>query len=314
MKEIDNLDCDYLIYISGTAINAVNGMTGNIDYSGTNAATVIQNAIDALPTRGGIIHLKRGQYNLTKGLKLDGLNANYEDNKSFIFEGEGANNTRLYNTSTDPTILFKATHSTIKNLRILGNGTTSGHGILMQAISYGGFAPPQQNNIIDCYINYHDIGIKFDAYTFKTIVGNCYIDQNRSHGVHLASAVIPGDPNPLYSVLNTFIDCTITSNGGDGVRLDGGNTNTFIGCEVANNQGYGFNINTDTTLIMQCYTENNSLGAGIYINNRLDTVIISHSILDGVVYGGNSRFYNTFIDGRTITAPIVRATQFNTFS
>src|SRR5208337_4016515 len=35
----------YIIYIDGSTIKAQNGLTGQIDYSNTDAATVIQNAI-----------------------------------------------------------------------------------------------------------------------------------------------------------------------------------------------------------------------------------------------------------------------------
>ena len=52
----------YIIYKVGTEYRAVNGMTGKVDYYGTDATTVIQSAIDALPTSGGKILMKEGKY------------------------------------------------------------------------------------------------------------------------------------------------------------------------------------------------------------------------------------------------------------
>jgi len=52
--------CSYIIRKNpsdSTIIEAINGITGKIDYSGTNTSTVIQSAIDAL-TSGGTIYLK----------------------------------------------------------------------------------------------------------------------------------------------------------------------------------------------------------------------------------------------------------------
>ena len=61
-------DVDVASYIidneSGT-INAYSGNTGMVAYSGTDAAIVIQNAIDALPSNGGLIFLRAGTYPIT---------------------------------------------------------------------------------------------------------------------------------------------------------------------------------------------------------------------------------------------------------
>jgi len=54
----------YQIETNGTTIWAINGETGVIDYSGTDAVTVIQDAVDAL-TDGGSIFIKKGTYVFT---------------------------------------------------------------------------------------------------------------------------------------------------------------------------------------------------------------------------------------------------------
>jgi len=60
----------YIIFKDDSGyICAKNGKTGEIDFRGTDAATVIQQAIDAL-TNGGRIFIKRGTYNIDSGISL----------------------------------------------------------------------------------------------------------------------------------------------------------------------------------------------------------------------------------------------------
>jgi len=75
----------YIIGIDGTTIYAINCKTGKIDYSGTDARTVIQSAINAL-TNGGKIFIKQGTYYINSSIQ-------YQD--EVIIEGEGKDNTIL---------------------------------------------------------------------------------------------------------------------------------------------------------------------------------------------------------------------------
>ncbi len=88
-KLIDYLTASYIIYIDtndGENIKAVNGITGNVDFSNSDAATVIQSVINTL-VRGGKIFIKGGYYILTKGLLIY--------NRFIWIEGElGATNIR----------------------------------------------------------------------------------------------------------------------------------------------------------------------------------------------------------------------------
>jgi len=51
-------------------VYARNGLTGKIDYKGTDASKVIQSAINSLPTEGGRIFVKAGRYILNSPLDL----------------------------------------------------------------------------------------------------------------------------------------------------------------------------------------------------------------------------------------------------
>jgi hypothetical protein len=57
-------EASYVIFKDGTTIKARNGTTGAIDYSGTEAVTVMQLAYNAL-TSGGIIFIKKGYYDVS---------------------------------------------------------------------------------------------------------------------------------------------------------------------------------------------------------------------------------------------------------
>jgi len=74
----------YVIWTDGTTIYAKNGQTGAIDYSGTNAASVIQSAINALTD--GLIFFRNAQYNITSQLTID-------DGKNIVLCGESREKT-----------------------------------------------------------------------------------------------------------------------------------------------------------------------------------------------------------------------------
>ena len=67
----------YIIWTDGTNIYAKNCTTGQIEFSGTNASYIIQQAINNLPN-GGKIFIKKGIYtifatiNITKGITIEG--------------------------------------------------------------------------------------------------------------------------------------------------------------------------------------------------------------------------------------------------
>ena len=70
----------YIIYKDGTTYYAQNGQTGVNDYSGTDASTVIQSAINALGTNGGKIFIKAGTYTLSTSII-------FQKNQTIVGEG-----------------------------------------------------------------------------------------------------------------------------------------------------------------------------------------------------------------------------------
>ncbi len=78
-------NASYILYPYNGAFYAQNGNTGQVDYSGPDAATVIQSAADTL-VNGGLVFLRRGVYLLSKAIVIS------KSNISLVGEG---NSTKL---------------------------------------------------------------------------------------------------------------------------------------------------------------------------------------------------------------------------
>jgi hypothetical protein len=60
----------YIIYKDGDVVKALNGKTGQVDFSDADASTVINQAIGALPPEGGVVFIREGIYNITSPIDL----------------------------------------------------------------------------------------------------------------------------------------------------------------------------------------------------------------------------------------------------
>lgn len=114
----------YTLYKSGSTYYADTNIIGGTDYEGTAAATVIQNAYDAMDS-GSVLFFKEGEYPLGTGdpaLLLD-------DNGKWGV-GEGYYNTILSYTGTGTAVQVGSTSavkqwSGLRNLKILGDASTA---------------------------------------------------------------------------------------------------------------------------------------------------------------------------------------------
>jgi len=117
----------FLIWKDGSTYYAKNGTTQEIQYSGTNATTVINNAISSIPT-GGLVFLCDGTYNIDGTINVvEKLNIN-------IFGESWETKINLtQNSNTDMMKIVNSNFTTIKSLYLQGNrdSQTSGRGIVV---------------------------------------------------------------------------------------------------------------------------------------------------------------------------------------
>ncbi|MGY4540052.1 hypothetical protein ACVW0P_004494 [Mucilaginibacter sp. UYNi724] len=126
-------ESDYVIDIKGTTITAYPRKGSALkSYTGTNAYTVIQSAINALQTgKGGKIHLCSGNYSLSNELTITGWDATNPPAAQLCIEGEGFATVLTQNTAGKNGIIVKNKASfALKNLYIYV-GDTALSGILL---------------------------------------------------------------------------------------------------------------------------------------------------------------------------------------
>jgi parallel beta-helix repeat protein len=119
-------DCTFLISTDGTNIYSQNCNTGAIEYSGTDATTVIKNSIDAASTAGGgTVSIKAGTYNIA---------ANIKPASNVMVKGEGIDATILQVTGSNG--IFVKNDSTAMNDFVIMDMTLDGQGVAQKLINF----------------------------------------------------------------------------------------------------------------------------------------------------------------------------------
>ena len=121
MPEISTQPYGYIIFTDGTNYYAKNGRTGQIDFSGTDAVSVINNAISTASNQGGgIILIKAGTYPVDNVIYM-------KSNVSLIGEGESTKLVRQSVANTNSVYKYMVIRADdvsnirIENLAIDGN-------------------------------------------------------------------------------------------------------------------------------------------------------------------------------------------------
>jgi len=247
-------------------IYAKNGTTGHIDFSGADAYTVAQSAIDALPSSGGEIVFRSGKYYLSDFIRViknrttltsEHAELYMMDNTNcpaivvgdymhlepeftivdVVIEGFFIDGNRLHQTSEyngeytwlrNNCITFrKAERCSIKNCRL-------------KSARSGGFVSEKHCK----YLNIEDSiawDAQFDGFcgyeTKRSIFNSLTAYNNLYSGFSFDWSF---DRNTLYA-LNAF------NNNDNGVFMDRGSWNIFYGCYIAENNGNGFCFPNDET-------------------------------------------------------------------
>jgi hypothetical protein len=118
-----------VVYKNATKYYAINGTTGAVAASGTDASTVIQGAINSL-TSGGSILIKAGTYTIAKQINVtDGLYLKGEGKRATILQM--AANANIDMIAQPSAVTSPIKHLTIESLMLHGKAgsNTSGRGI-----------------------------------------------------------------------------------------------------------------------------------------------------------------------------------------
>ena len=117
----------FIIWRDDTTYYAKNGSTGEIQYFGTNATTVINDAISSIPT-GGLVFLCDATYN------IDGtINVVEKLNINIIGQSWETKLNLTENSNTDMMYIENSNYTTIKSIYFQGNrdSQTSGKGLVV---------------------------------------------------------------------------------------------------------------------------------------------------------------------------------------
>src|SRR2546427_2919136 len=195
----------YIVYYQDS-FYAQNGTTGIIDYSGTDAAAVIQAAIDAL-TEGGLIILRRGIYNLANCISV-GKSIHILGEKGAVLRvDDGAQST------TNPFNVLEVfgDHVTIENIEVNGN-TASNPNLAGTTLDIPPANPNSQSGIVvrsgqnakivNCYIhNTWNAGIWLaatDGDVNGAEIASCQLEQTGRSFSDPSSTNQPQSANAIY--------------------------------------------------------------------------------------------------------------------
>jgi hypothetical protein len=326
MPEISIQPYSYIIFTDGTNYYAKNGKTGQIDFSGTDAGTVIQSAINALSGKGGTIFLKAGIYVLTQqldlsnspGIKLVGEYGTYHEKGTILRPVSGVR--AIYAHTSDP---FWS-EITIENIGIYGQETLPS-GVQGEIYIWSGGRVHLRNIYIR---NARNVGIKLESVTVGFIENVEIVDGVSGSGisilfgeVYVDNVVIGNLPGAGINIYNTdYVRLTnireYVCNTGISINTDRGPVD-IIGATFDNNYKNGiwiWNLSYGGTFVdvkarnnnfNNQYTEKD--GAGMYMRLATGLQVIGGDFSDnrstpyqtyGIYEDGND--YNVIINARIV--------------
>jgi hypothetical protein len=266
---IGQASCSYMIFQSGATTYAENCNTSNIDYSGTNPATVINSAIAAL-TNGGKVFIKAGTYTLTTTpINLGGGNVAAIGTTSVSgieLYGEGLSTILSAGTNLNGVVIgvLNANNWYIHDLQVNGNRASQ---------TDGGGSPPFL------------VGI--EVYNSNnTVVENCYVHDDKTYGIQAQGTE--------DRVVNNYV----VNNTANGIIVYGGSDYVVQGNVVDGSSDVGISISgvssTVGILNVVCsanIVKNSNLGLSPFrVNSAIGIMVGDNGIADNVTVSENQIF------------------------
>ena len=215
-------------------VYARNGMTGQIDFSGTDAATVIQSAINAL-AQPGTIFIRSGSYYITKPITLKwycrivGELASIRDKStSFIVDSSFPQNDYVLKVIVSGNCPLAGG---LENIFIFNPTGNPVYGLLLDASATG--ARLHDFVVRNLRTNYIDKGIHIKGYVWFCIFENILLAEVNSTYVGTQDIILEKATGDDYPKINRFINIRIEHAGTvtNAISIEGG-YNKFVNLEI----------------------------------------------------------------------------------
>jgi hypothetical protein len=308
----------YVIWTDGATIYAKNGETGAIDFSGSDASTVIQSAINALPS-GGKVLVKAGTYILTKAVQL------YSNT---VLEGEGSS-TVLKVGGVVESVIASTASSGQKNVIVAGasnfkvgqqvfigtKNSSSTHWEINRIAGISGNTFTMEQNLRNTYSTSEYVYTAFhaiEAYNSQyVIVKNLAIDGNTANNYYFSQYDTASTAQCYDEGVGWIAAIFKVQNG---VHLSNCSNSVVEGVKTINVVGWGgiALIQTTYSRILNCettygvrhgilldYNANNNVVSNCYsgYNGKTDETFPRHNVI--FEYCGNNTLANSVIVSST---------------
>jgi len=262
-----SIPSSYTVYKDGSTIRAETNLSGGTDYSGSDATTVIQGAIDALGVDGGVVFIKEGTYFCTVtrtnigGTDYD-LAVRSKDN--ITIRGAGMNKTILKLANGEADAAISSAVISAYNWNLGGANPNTHIEIQDLTVDFNKANQAVPNN------NVYHIGVMFSAVT-KSSIKNVEVKNAGTWGIGLYGGADAGS-----KIDNILVDgCDVHGcGGGNTPNYDCGifvSWNETKGVSIQHtyvwgNDGYGivFEDGVSHSQIANCWVHTN-LVDGIYV-------------------------------------------------
>ncbi len=259
-----NVDtASYIIFKDGNTIYAKNGTTGKIDYSGTDASTVIQSIVDTLTATGGRIYFKAGVYRINSTLIIPSTG-------NIIMEGENRYTTQLLGSSTLTNMIIvgneikQVSSFILRDIRIDGGGSSICD--ILTIRNYRNF------NISNASFYNFKIGIHLDVYGGDRFAYHGKIDTCGISGVYGGNPNYAGTGIKLTGVTDHTANTNMITNtscglNNIGIHIDKGSSNLIEKCELSYN---------NTGLLIDSESNGNNVLFGGHEGNKITNIQINN--------------------------------------
>lgn len=205
----------YVIYEDAGTIKAVDGTTGQTDYSGSDFVTVLEDAISGLPSAGGTIDIREGTYTVASTINITRSDVH--------IRGTGWGTELTAANGLDSTMVQIGDGGTtevrrvfLTNLSFDGNKANQAAGDVIHSNKATWFVHLRNVRIENAYNDAVRLESDSSYFCVWHVIENCKIKNSGGHGIYMVGS----------KTRDHFIhSCSIRNNGADGVNATGSGQN-----------------------------------------------------------------------------------------